>query len=359
MPVRPLILAAAVLVMALPSVDSWADAVVADHTIVASFEHIPVSTVEDVKTGFRMFYGHTSHGSQIVTGMSMVRDEDPLFDFNNGPGTFQFSEYSDDLGHNGDVSWVPITRARLDEPGSDINLVMWSWCGGVSDNTEEGINTYLNAMDSLEQDYPDVVFVYMTGHLDGTGPSGNLYVRNNQIRDYCVANDKVLFDFADIESYDPDGVWYPDGGDGCEWCYDWCATHTCPTCPACAHSHCFNCYLKGKAFWWMLGAVISGMDAGIDEGRVGPRLAPSCPNPSDAGSEITFSLPSPADVRIDIYNMRGQKVATLLDRHVTAGDHSVRWDGRDSRGVDVGSGVYFCRVEADGFDDTAKMVLIR
>jgi flagellar hook assembly protein FlgD len=57
--------------------------------------------------------------------------------------------------------------------------------------------------------------------------------------------------------------------------------------------------------------------------------------------------------------MRGQKVATLLDRHVTAGDHSVRWDGRDSRGVNVGSGVYFCRVEADGFDDTTKIVLIR
>jgi len=343
----------------LPSVDSRADAIVADHTIVASFENIPDATVEDVKTGFTMFYGHTSHGSQIVTGMSMVRDEDPLFYFNNGPGTFQFSEYSDDLGHNGDVSWVPITRARLDEPGSDINLVMWSWCGGASDNTEEGIDIYLSAMDGLEQDYPGVVFVYMTGHLDGTGPSGNLYARNNQIRDYCAASDKILFDFADIESYDPDGVWYPDGGDACEWCYDWCAAHTCPTCPSCAHSHCFNCYLKGKAFWWMLGAVVSGMDAGVEEATVGSRLAPSRPNPSGAGAEIAFSLVSPADVRIDIYNMRGERVATLLDRHVTAGTHSVRWDGRNSRGIHVGSGVYLYRMEADGFAETAKMVLIR
>ncbi len=359
MSARPLIVAAALLAVVLPSVDSRADAIVAGHTIVASFEHIPDATVEDVKTGFTMFYGHTSHGSQIVTGLSMVRDGDPLFDFNNGPGTFQFSEYSDDLGHNGDVSWVPITRARLDDPGSDINLVMWSWCGGASDNTEEGINIYLSAMDGLEQDYPGAVFVYMTGHLDGTGPSGNLYARNNQIRDYCVANDKILFDFADIESYDPDGVWYPDGGDACEWCYDWCAAHTCPTCPACAHSHCFNCYLKGKAFWWMLGAVVSGMDVGVDEAGVGSRLAHSRPNPSGAGTEIVFNLASPSDVRIDIYNMRGQKVATLLDRHVTAGVHSVRWDGRDSRGVDVGSGVYLYRMEADGLADTAKMVLIR
>jgi len=109
----------------------------------------------------------------------------------------------------------------------------------------------------------------------------------------------------------------------------------------------------------MLGAVISGMDAGIDEGGVGSRLAPSRPNPSGAGTEIAFSLVSPADVRIDIFNMRGQKVATLLDRHVTAGVHSVRWDGRDGRGVDVGSGVYLYRMEADGLAETAKMVFIR
>ena len=46
----------------------------------------------------------------------------------------------------------------------------------------------------------------MTGHLDGGGTAGNLNVRNNQIRNYCIANDKILFDFADIESYKPNGV---------------------------------------------------------------------------------------------------------------------------------------------------------
>jgi len=78
MPARILVVAVVVLTMALSSADSMADAVVADHSVVASFEHIPAATVEDIKTGFTMFYGHTSHGSQIVTGMSMVREEDPL-----------------------------------------------------------------------------------------------------------------------------------------------------------------------------------------------------------------------------------------------------------------------------------------
>ena len=77
---------------------------------------------------------------------------------------------------------------------------MWSWCGQVSSASAADIDTYLNLMSQLEADYADVNFVYMTGHLDGSGPAGNLYTRNNQIRTYARSNGKVLFDFADIES---------------------------------------------------------------------------------------------------------------------------------------------------------------
>ena len=80
---------------------------------------------------------------------------------------------------------------------------MWSWCGQV-DGTEAEINTYLTLMNQLEQDFPNVKFVYMTGHLIGTGASGNVNQRNEQIRNYARNHNKILFDFADIESYDPD-----------------------------------------------------------------------------------------------------------------------------------------------------------
>ena len=60
---------------------------------------------------------------------------------------------------------------------------------------------------------------------------------------------------SDIESYDPDGNYYPDASDDCGWCSTWCAGHSCPACGSCAHSHCFNCYLKGKAFWWMMARL--------------------------------------------------------------------------------------------------------
>ena len=79
------------------------------------------------KSNFQIFYGHTSHGSQIVTGMNML---------DTGPGTLSIEEDEGvDLGHEGDLGWIDITRDVLDRPGSDINMVMWSWCGGVSTST--------------------------------------------------------------------------------------------------------------------------------------------------------------------------------------------------------------------------------
>jgi len=223
--------------------------IVADHAVVAEFNSIPDSIIEQIYSQYQFYYGHTSHGSQIVTGLNMLEDDDI---FNVVPS---FVELSDDLGHNGDTTWAPITRNYLSSH-PEIDVVIWSWCGGVSDNTANGINLYLSTYNQLEIDYPAVTFIYMTGHLDGGGVDGNLYQMNDLIRDYCLLNNKVLFDFADIESYDPDGNYYPDEDDICNWCTAWCSTHSCLSCGGCAHSHCFNCSQKGKAFWWMMAKVV-------------------------------------------------------------------------------------------------------
>jgi|GEM_PF-2937447 len=232
------------------------EAIIADHTSVAEFDLVPDSIVQSIGTDFNIYYVHTSHGSQIMSGLNMVYNEDNLYDAPN------FYEVGDDLGHNGDTSWVPNTRSYLSSH-PECNMAMFSWCGGCSDNTEAGINTYLNKMVELETDYPDVLFVYMTGHLDGSGVAGNLYARNDQIRAFCAANDKLLFDFADIESYSPDGTYYPDETDACNWCVDWCAIYSCEGCPgSCAHSHCFNCYQKGRAWWWLMAQVVGWVGNG-------------------------------------------------------------------------------------------------
>jgi len=240
-------------------------------------QQIPETWINQAKTQFRVWYGHTSHGSQITSGIENIQSHfgaPYTFNISGSGGSLSYQELDwYDLGHNGDLYWEYLTREQLNSPENDRNLVMWSWCGGVSDNTEEGINIYLEAMNQLELDYPNVIFVYMTGHLD-IWAWQNLKERNQQIRDYCMANNKILFDFADIESYNPDGTFFNYATDDCSyytgpgwgylgnWAQEWCASHPgsalCEDC-YCAHSESLNCNLKGRAFWWMM-AKLAGWD---------------------------------------------------------------------------------------------------
>ena len=238
-----------------------------DHTC-TDISQIPSSYINQAKANFKISYGHTSHGSQIVTGMTVLQSQYGslyAFNYSGSDGALSLHDYepSGDLGNPDRTTWAQLTRNLLDTAGNDRNLIMWSWCGQVSTATEADIATYLNLMTQLEADYPDVTFIYMTGHLDGSGETGNLHQRNNQIRSHVIAHDGVLFDFADIESYDPDGNYFLNRGadDGCyydggNWAVEWCAVNPgeCASCD-CAHSQCLNCQRKGKAFWWMMAKL--------------------------------------------------------------------------------------------------------
>jgi len=251
--------------------------VIIDHTSV-HLDKIPTEWINKAKTDLHIAYGHTSHGSQLITGMDGLEawKGDPYF-WNNGPldGSLDIRDQimAGDLGTAGDLAWEGATRSFLDDwRRADINVVIWSWCGGVSTNTEEGINIYLNAMNQLEIDYPNVHFVYMTGHLDGTGIQGKLNKNNELIRKFCKENNKILYDFADIESYDPDGVYYLEKGadDACNfdsdgdgindsnWAVNWQNAHAenidwykCGS----EHSEPLNANLKAYAAWWLWSRI--------------------------------------------------------------------------------------------------------
>jgi hypothetical protein len=182
---------------------------------------------------------------------------------------------SGDLGAPDRTTWASLTRTYL-AANKDVNVIIWSWCGEVSTASEADISTYLNLMTSLENDFKNVKFVYMTGHLDGTGLTGNLHLRNEQIRNFCKSNDKILFDFADIECYNPDGVYFGDKkpNDACDydknndgtpeanWATEWQNTHIQGTdwysCSS-AHSQPINANQKAYAAWW-LWARLAGWD---------------------------------------------------------------------------------------------------
>ena len=245
--------------------------IIVDHTC-RDIDAIPESAIIDAKENLVIAYGHTSHGSQLVTGMTgLVTYAGALYAFNNGgaDGALDLRDRpfsgAEDLGNPDRTAWAGATRTYLDA-NPDVNVVIWSWCGQVSSATEGDIDTYLSLMSELENDYPGVAFVYMTGHLDGTGLEGNLHLRNEQIRAYCRDNDKVLYDFADIESYDPDGTYFGDKipNDNCDydtdgndsrdgnWAVEWQNAnpgewYDCSS----AHSQPLNANLKAYAAWWL------------------------------------------------------------------------------------------------------------
>ena len=147
------------------------------------------------------------------------------------------------------------------------------------DNTPD--QSAIDNMEKLVAEFPDVTFVFMTGHAEGQGedltPDG-VHYNNELIRRHCEENGRWLFDFADIEAYDPDGTYFWDRGmrdnldyTGGNWAVEWIAAN--PTaeltqlttgdgvagyggCTSCAHSAVppeatLNCVLKARAAWWL------------------------------------------------------------------------------------------------------------
>jgi hypothetical protein len=83
------------------------------------------------------------------------------------------------------------------------------------------------------------------------------------------------------------------------------------------------------------------------------------PNPFNSSTVITFELPASSTVKLSIYNVLGQEVNVLEDGFLEAGSHNTIWDGKDSQGNQVSSGVYFYRLQAQDFNETKRMLLVK
>ena len=83
------------------------------------------------------------------------------------------------------------------------------------------------------------------------------------------------------------------------------------------------------------------------------------PNPFNATTRIKYDLPRASRVSIVVFNILGQRVTTLVDGKQPAGYHEVVWDGRNKEGNTVASGVYFYRIDTEGFESSKKMVLLK
>jgi hypothetical protein len=83
------------------------------------------------------------------------------------------------------------------------------------------------------------------------------------------------------------------------------------------------------------------------------------PNPFNPSTTISFALPKAGLVELDIYNIRGQKVKSLLNENFTSGNHTISWHGMNDCGSTVASGVYFARISSNGKTSSRKLVLLK
>jgi hypothetical protein len=269
-----------------------AQALKIDHTAVTRFTDIPEKWLNAAKQ-MTVHYAHTSHGMQIISGLRYIEENLNAEKYKVAYVTY-YAEYPDplsalpakenppalriaDTGRKPEGYWdseAGFQETRSFAATGLYNYSMFGWCGELSGSLDlkQYIEKYLTALDSLEREFPSMRFIYFTAPTDGFPAYSKLRQNNEQIRQYCMAHNKILFDFADIESWDPEGNYYPDNY-ACSWCEDWCKNHPeecinlpedcnsgVPTC--CPHTHGYNCLIKGKAFWYMM-ARLAGWDGNI------------------------------------------------------------------------------------------------
>ena len=93
------------------------------------------------------------------------------------------------------------------------------------------------------------------------------------------------------------------------------------------------------------------------------RLEQNYPNPFNSATVIKYHLPDQGKVAIELFNILGRKISTLINEEQMKGEKTITWDGRDEQGQNVGNGIYFCQIRFDVGDEIfrqiKKMVLIK
>jgi hypothetical protein len=113
---------------------------------------------------------------------------------------------------------------------------------------------------------------------------------------------------------------------------------------------------KGKKYG---AGAVAAMSVGEETLAETYRLLQNYPNPFNPETEIRFQLPEAGHVVVKIFNILGEEIRTFVDAQYEAGEHTLRWDGKDNHGNAVSSGTYFYQLHAGEFKQTKTMTLLR
>ncbi|MBN1164844.1 MAG: hypothetical protein JXB45_09720 [Candidatus Krumholzibacteriota bacterium] len=129
-------------------------------------------------------------------------------------------------------------------------------------------------------------------------------------------------------------------------------------------SDCLNPNQISGSFYYSTDMVVVAVDHITASPDTPPlplafRLGQNYPNPFNPSTRIEYDLPTDCRVKLVIFSAAGEKVATLVDRFQRAGTRTAVWDGRNDRGREAGSGIYYYRIQAGEYSASDKMVLLR
>jgi len=243
-------------------VQGYTQPIVTNH-LNTNYLQIPDSVITQVKNNYKMLYAHLSHGWQVEEGLNIIETNNPFYDYEWG--NYSLPNVSNALcmmyyyGPS-EAYWRgngPNTVRGYLNSHPTINVSMFSFCRDLDTASTSFVQAYLNTLSMLENEYPNVTFVYFTGNAQKNGLEGYTRHQNNEmIRQYCQQNNKVLFDFADLDCWrfnDTTQVWEQE-----TYLYN---GQTVPVeHPKFAHEITHHttyesCEQKGKAIWWLLSEM--------------------------------------------------------------------------------------------------------
>jgi len=316
-------------------------------------------------TGSDLDYATFLGGNNSDYGRSIVVD-DSLYAYVTGEtisNDFPSTSGAFDETHNGDLDAFVV---KLNPEGSDLDYA--SFLGGA--NSDIGYGIFLD----------DSLYTYVTGETFSAGfptTAGAFDVTYNDNGDAFVAKLNPAGSALDYASFlgglDSDiGYDIVLDSSRCAYLTGITGSPNFPTTQAAFDTDyngdrdVFVVKLNFMADTLDYSTFLGGGDYVPVEPTTSMATLPTCyalhqnyPNPFNPETTIRFHIPQGNQVSLRIYNATGQLVRELMAGYREAGSYQVRWDGHNTNGYPVPSGIYFCRMKAGDFVDTKKMALIR